>query len=75
MSFSVRVRLNTSAALSVTAPGPVCNSALGLKLALGEARAITAADAAAMCVGGLAAVSEYVFSDGQLPAETRNFLV
>jgi uncharacterized protein YjdB len=49
-----------SAAVTVTTPLPACTSALGIKLALGEARALTAADAAAVCIGGLTSASEYV---------------
>lgn len=49
-----------SAAVTVTAPLPACNPTSGIKLVLGEARTVSAADAAALCIGGIATPSEYV---------------
>lgn len=43
-----------------TTPAPSCTPSSAIKLAAGEVRPLTATEAASLCVGGLAAASEYV---------------
>lgn len=65
------------ATLTVTT-GPVisCTPAISLKLGLGETRALSAADAAGLCLGGVASATEYVlipFNNSPVAASTTPF--
>jgi uncharacterized protein YjdB len=67
-----------SAAVTVTPPLPACTTTQGLKLALGEARTLTAAEAATVCVGGVSGATEYVlmpFNSAQIPSSTTPFQI
>lgn len=64
-----------SAAVTI---GPViqCTTTNSLKLGLGETRAISAGDAATLCVGGVTSVTEYVlipFNNSPVAASTTPF--
>ncbi|HVX40679.1 MAG TPA: Ig-like domain-containing protein [Gemmatimonadaceae bacterium] len=51
-----------SAAVTVASstPAPACSPSTAIKLAAGDVRPLTPTEAASLCVGGLAATSEYV---------------
>ncbi len=67
-----------SGSSTITVSAPVlaqCTSTSALQLALGEVRTLTAAQAASLCVGGLAASSEYVlipFNNSNVATLTTN---
>lgn len=49
-----------SVTVASSTPPPSCTPASAIKLAAGEVRTLTTTEAASLCVGGLAAASEYV---------------